>query len=151
MNRKVAFITMLLLYLSAGICACVCIYLPDWQTASATQKPVQASISAPVKPEETEEVIPALPEIPVVPEETLSVEIPEPAPAKEPQYTYTAIHKSQRLFIRDNASIEATIIGYLKPGASGEVISIGETWVLLKHEDLEGYVFKEYLDLQEIP
>ena len=47
--------------------------------------------------------------------------------------------------------MEADIIGSLKPGDSGDVIDIGEDWVLLKHGRIEGYVFKKYLLLTEQP
>lgn len=165
MNRKIAFIIMLLLCLSTGIASCGIVYMLTAQPATplSSAVPIQATLSAPAvteqAPEATEEeiVLPTLPavsEIATVPETTAS-EMTEPSEEAfeepEPQYHYTASHSSQRLFIRDDASIQAKIIGYLMPGESGEVISIGESWVLLKHGNIEGYVFKEYLEIKEIP
>lgn len=67
----------------------------------------------------------------------------------EPEYTYTASHSTGRLFIRDGASMDNKIISFMKPGTTGDVISIGDEWVLLKYNDIEGYVYKGYLTLTE--
>ena len=106
--------------------------------------------------EETEETMESMEVVESVEsEETTETETKsaptETADAPQKQYTYTAIHKSKRLFIRKDASMEADIIGSLKPGDSGDVIDIGEDWVLLKHGRIEGYVFKKYLLLTEQP
>lgn len=67
----------------------------------------------------------------------------------EPEYTYTASHSTGRLFIRDGASLDNKIISFMRPGTTGDVISIGDEWVLLKYNDIEGYVYKGYLSLTE--
>ena len=166
MNRKIAFIITLVLYLSVGVAGfLVFSNSPDMKpiaVASTAVVPENATLSAPVRNEqETESAeteLPSLPELPPVPSaETESAETeseqestePESEVLPEPEYTYTASHSSQRLFIRDGASMRAKIIGFLRPGESGDVISIGESWVLVKHGDIEGYVFKEYLTLTE--
>lgn len=69
---------------------------------------------------------------------------------KEPAYAYTASHHTGRLFIRDGPSLENEIIGFLYPEASGTVISIHGEWVLLQHQESEGYVFGGYLTLTPI-
>jgi uncharacterized protein YgiM (DUF1202 family) len=162
MNRKIAFIITLVLYLSVGAAGFfVFSNSPDMKpiaVASTAVVPENATLSAPVRNEQeaesTETELPSLPELPPAPSaETESAETestePESEVLPEPEYTYTASHSSQRLFIRDGASMRAKIIGFLRPGESGDVISIGESWVLVKHGDIEGYVFKEYLTLTE--
>lgn len=67
--------------------------------------------------------------------------------AAEPDYTYTASHSTGRLFIRNGPSLDYEIISFMRPGTTGDVISIGDEWVLLKYGDIEGYVFKSYLTL----
>lgn len=166
MKRKIAFIITLAFYLSVGVIGGLIFYnstgMEAVSVASTASVPENATLSAPVREAEetegSEEVLPELPELPLSPSaettetegETESPE-PESEALPEPEYTYTASHSSQRLFIRDGASMRAKIIGFLKPGESGDVVSIGESWVLLKHGDIEGYVFKEYLTLTERP
>lgn len=161
MNRKIAFIITLVLYLSVGAAGFLIFSnSPDMKpiaVASTAVVPENATLSAPVRNEqETESAeteLPSLPELPSAPSmETESAQESTEAESEvlpEPEYTYTASHSSQRLFIRDGASMRAKIIGFLRPGESGDVISIGESWVLVKHGDIEGYVFKEYLTLTE--
>ena len=67
----------------------------------------------------------------------------------EPKYTYTTSHSSGRLFIRDGASMDNKIISFMRPGTTGDVISISDEWVFLKYNDIEGYVYKGYLNLTE--
>lgn len=153
MNRKTALTITLALCLSTGIFSCIAVYSPNAQPAISNSEtlPKQAALAPPKgEQEETEAikeaVLPALPALPdITPAETDSASKPEP------RYRYTASHSSQRLFIRDGASMRANIIGSLQPGESGEVITLGEAWVYLKYKDIEGYVFREYLNLEEIP
>ncbi len=162
MNRKKAFTTMALLCLITGIIAGLFVWVPGIQsivpTASLRNK--GATLSAPMaSAKESEAAVlptpfPASPEVTSTPEPTSVPETATPSEApeiqQEPQYTYTAIQKSKKLFIRDDDSLSANIIGYLMPGDSGDVISIGPTWVLLKHGEIEGYSYKEYLQLDEV-
>ena len=178
MSRKNAYILLLLLFLAVGGASCFVFFLePELLsvTAFATSSPETATLTAPVRgraesEERMEAALPTLPELPTVSsgetEESLEMvetmetaELEETAEAKsvpeetvdasQPQYTYTAIQSSQRLFIRTGPSLEADIISFLKPGDTGEVIEIGEEWVLLRHGDVEGYSFKKYLSLEE--
>lgn len=178
MSRKNAYILLLLLFLAVGGASCFVFFLePELLsvTAFATSSPETATLTAPVRDraeseERMEAALPTLPELPTVSsgetEESLEMvetmetaELEETAEAKsvpeetvdasQPQYTYTAIQNSKRLFIRTGPSLEADIISFLKPGDTGEVIEIGEEWVLLRHGDVEGYSFKKYLSLEE--
>lgn len=178
MSRKNAYILLLLLFLAVGGASCFVFFLePELLsvTAFATSSPETATLTAPVRgraesEERMEATLPTLPELPTVSsgetEESLEMvetmetaELEETAEAKsvpeetvdasQPQYTYTAIQSSKRLFIRTGPSLEADIISFLKPGDTGEVIEIGEEWVLLRHGDVEGYSFKKYLSLEE--
>lgn len=69
---------------------------------------------------------------------------------KTPAYTYTAVHSTGRLFIRNGPSLEHQIISFMLPGTTGVVLSVGEEWVLLEYGEVEGYVFKGYLELTEV-
>ena len=69
--------------------------------------------------------------------------------SSQPEYTYTASHSTGRLFVRDGASLDNKIISFMKPGTTGDVISISDEWVFLKYNDIEGYVYKGYLNLTE--
>ncbi len=178
MRRKNAYILLLILFLMVGGTGCFIYYKePDLLPVSTpvSSSPGSATLSAPIRgsSESEESVEFSLPTLPALAAESLeetvetaestetvesveSEETPETesAPtetvdAPQKQYTYTAIQKSKRLFIRNGASLEADIIGFLRPGDSGDVIDIGEEWVLLKHGDIEGYSFKEYLKLTE--
>lgn len=178
MSRKNAYILLLLLFLAVGGASCFVFFLePELLsvTAFATSSPETATLTAPVRGRaESEEhmkaALPTLPELPTVSsgeteeslemvETTETAEMEETAEAKsvpeetvdasQPQYTYTAIQSSKRLFIRTGPSLEADIISFLKRGDTGEVIEIGEEWVLLRHGDVEGYSFKKYLSLEE--
>lgn len=178
MSRKNAYILLLLLFLAVGGASCFVFFLePELLsvTAFATSSPETATLTAPVRGRaESEEhmkaALPTLPELPTVSsgeteeslemvETTETAEMEETAEAKsvpeetvdasQPQYTYTAIQSSKRLFIRTGPSLEADIISFLKRGDTGEVIEIGDEWVLLRHGDVEGYSFKKYLSLEE--
>lgn len=141
---------MLVLCFVIGISCCILVAKPDAQPAVATAAPTkQATLSAPTgfTEEKKEAVLPALPQLP----QTDISEDPVEDPSYEPRYSYMASHSSQRLFIREEPSLRAKIIGSLQPGESGEVIRIEESWVLLRYKDIEGYVFKEYLTLTELP
>lgn len=59
--------------------------------------------------------------------------------------------EGKRLFIRKSPSTESEILGVLWTGQSGEILDIGDEWVLLKYGDIEGYVFKEFLMIEELP
>lgn len=55
-----------------------------------------------------------------------------------------------RLHIRDAASMEGNIIGYLRNGYEVEVFEVGDDWCLCKYGDIVGYVSTRYLELHEI-
>lgn len=55
-----------------------------------------------------------------------------------------------RLHIRDSASMEGNIIGYLRNGYEVEVLEVGDDWCLCKYGDIVGYVSTRYLKLHEI-
>ena len=59
--------------------------------------------------------------------------------------------EGKRLFIRKSPSTDGEVLGVLYTGQSGEVLDIGEEWVLLKYGDIEGYVFKKFLIIEELP
>lgn len=115
MNRKGFLITMLLFYITAGTAACIFCFRSApalWLSPSQTE---ETALSAPPVPAPTSEAEPAT----VLP-------APESSPmpqSPQPQYAYTASHTSQRLFIRSGPSLEAQIIGSLRPGDSGDVIT----------------------------
>lgn len=83
-----------------------------------------------------------------------SSESPETPSAQKEEVKYRGIadqDKGKRLFIRKSPSTEGEVLGVLWTGQSGEIIDIGDEWVLLKYGDIEGYVFKEFLIIEELP
>ena len=81
-------------------------------------------------------------------------ESPETPSAQKEEVKYRGIadqDKGKRLFIRKSPSTEGEVLGVLWTGQSGEIIDIGDEWVLLKYGDIEGYVFKEFLIIEELP
>lgn len=78
----------------------------------------------------------------------------ETLPTQKEEVKYRGIadqDKGKRLFIRKSPSTDGEVLGVLWTGQSGEVLDIGEEWVLLKYGDIEGYVFKEFLIIEELP
>lgn len=78
----------------------------------------------------------------------------ETSSAQKAEVKYRGIadqDKGKRLFIRKSPSTEGEVLGVLWTGQSGEIIDIGDEWVLLKYGDIEGYVFKEFLIIEELP
>lgn len=153
MDRKKALTLLLILYTALGIAGCVTYFvLPDRQPAFPATAQGNATLSGPGKPssdaEDADAGLPSLPELPTASPGVNVQETPSSETAPEPEYTYTASHSSQRLFIRAAASMDAEIIGSLQPGESGDVILIGDDWVLLRHGDIEGYVASRYLTLE---
>ena len=127
MSRKNAYILLLLLFLAVGGASCFVYFMePELLsvTVFATSSPETATLTAPVRgsaesEESIESALPTLPELPTVSsgeteesvetleivetvesEETIETEnAPEAtADAPQPQYTYTAIQRSKRLF-----------------------------------------------------
>lgn len=81
-------------------------------------------------------------------------ESPKTPSAQKAEVKYRGIadqDKGKRLFIRKSPSTEGEVLGVLWTGQSGEIIDIGDEWVLLKYGDIEGYVFKEFLIIEELP
>lgn len=154
MYRKKALILLLVLYATLGVAGCIVYFvLPDRQPAFSAAAEGNATLSGPTGDssgtKSVEADLPSLPELPSVSPESTATPTPAlPEATPEPEYTYTASHSSQRLFIRAAASMDAEIIGSLQPGESGDVILIGEDWVLLRHGETEGYVASRYLTLE---
>lgn len=78
----------------------------------------------------------------------------ETSSAQKAEVKYRGIadqDKGKRLFIRKSPSTDGEVLGVLWTGQSGEIIDIGDEWVLLKYGDIEGYVFKQFLIIEELP
>ena len=154
MHRKKALFTILTLYATAGIIACL-LYNNHLFVAMGSDHTIdQASLLPAQTQQTTEEEIPStVLETSTEPETSIEEETStEPATIiEEPDYTYTAIHSTGRLFIRNGPSLDYDIISFMRPGTTGDVISLKESdeWVLLRYNDIEGYVFKAYLELAE--
>lgn len=168
MNRRLAFIIMFVLCFTLGISACIIVYRSDdKQMQTLAEKQPLATLSAPAtvvsEPKETvsesvveaptvipntEEAPEAAEEMPEVTEEVPATDEPEPV---TPKYRFTVESIASRLCVRKAPSLDAEILGFIYTDQSGEVIEIGEEWVQLKYEDLEGYAFKEYLIIEELP
>lgn len=138
MDRKKFLITLLIFYSTAGMAAW---YLSSRPPASLLLFPdtARTALSAPPAP--------ALQ--PAAATATVSAQLCAPVETPEPEYIFTASHKSHRLFIRSGPSLEAQIIGSLQPGETGDVIMPGTEWTYLRFDGLEGYVYNGYLTLTE--
>lgn len=67
------------------------------------------------------------------------------------RYMATVVNvETSRLRIRDAASMQGKIIGFMKNGNTVEVIEVGEEWHLIRFHDIEGYSSAKYLELTEI-
>lgn len=165
MNRRLSFWIMLVLCLSLGIGACiiVCSSTNEQPMLSLIDNQSVATISVPSEAKNvTPEVIeqPVIEETPV-PEEKPEVSEPEPVvpePEEEieepipetPKYNFTVESIARRLCVRKEPSLNGEILGFVYSNQSGEVIELGEEWVQIKYDNLEGYAFREYLIIEEL-
>ena len=166
MHRKKVLFTILTLYATAGIIACLLYNNPLFVAIGSDHTIDQASLLPAQTQQTTEEEIPSTAlEASTEPETSIEEETStEPETSieeetstepetivEEPDYTYTAIHSTGRLFIRNGPSLDYDIISFMRPGTTGDVISLKESdeWVLLRYNDIEGFVFKGYLELTE--
>ncbi len=166
MNRKTFLTGLAAFYLISG---CGAGWL-TWQQSDTTaaESTVDTGLVLPTSepetsaPETEAETIPETTEAMVTEPEAsetaeTAVSEPETEPAEESTeaeteavaYTYRAIHKKYRLFIRETPDAASPSIGYLKPGETGDVISVDEDWILLEHNGLTGYVSAQFLELTE--
>ena len=144
MSRKNAFTITLLLWAVFGIGASIMVFCskPQEEIPAISEQPEEKPVAEEKEPE------PQMPEPEIV---EAAEDIPEVTTPAEPQYTYTVTDISGRLRIRKEPSTEAEILDNMYAGETGEVISIDEKWVLLKHGEIEGYSYKNYLILEEVP
>ena len=181
MKRKTAFIIMICLYLVTGAAACAILFSsglrsstpavsadPSAQTESSeatdpsaqTESSEATDSSAQTESSETansavQTESPDSADSSAGPEQVAEPsESPETPSAQKEEVKYRGIadqDKGKRLFIRKSPSTEGEVLGVLWTGQSGEIIDIGDEWVLLKYGDIEGYVFKEFLIIEELP
>lgn len=169
MKRKTAFIIMICLYLVTGAAACAILFssglrssIPAVSADSSAQTELPEATDPSAQTESSEATDPsAQAELPEAadssagPEQVAEPsESPETPSAQKEEVKYRGIadqDKGKRLFIRKSPSTESEILGVLWTGQSGEILDIGEEWVLLKYGDIEGYVFKEFLIIEELP
>lgn len=162
MNRKKTLAVLGLLYGICGIGAgIVCfgqteeepeeaVFVAGTLQGEVEQEEAESEVSELEEPE-PEEIELEEPEPEIVIETTIEVEAvietePEPV-AEQQQYMVTVIDVDRRLRIRDAASMQGKIIGYMRNGDTAEVIEVGEKWHLIRFEDVEGYVSANYLEL----
>ena len=165
MNRK-AFLTGLAVFYLASSCGAAWLSLKGYGLSS--EPPVaDAALELPSREAETPAEVPETSAVPEPETEPLAIETeapesseeettePESTEAETPEeteavpYTYRAIHQKYRLFIRETPDASANALGYLKPGETGDVISIDGDWVLLEHNGITGYVSAQFLELTE--
>lgn len=143
MKRTHFLLVMMALYCAAGIAALV--LADDGSIVTATlsspkKQKTESGVEIGMETELGTAFVEALEAVERIPEMS----------DKTPAYTYTAVHSTGRLFIRNGPSLEHQIISFMLPGTTGVVVSVGEEWVLLEYEEVEGYVFKGYLELTEV-
>ena len=164
MNRKWFLSVLLFLYATSGIAAFVLYNSHSVVPTASAPEPVYAYLAPREAAPDTEDMSEAA-ETAVIPEsasetETSFTEASESetpfteavseaseSEAPEPEYTYTAINQKGRLFVRSAPSTDAEILTFMWWGATGDVLSVGDEWVLLRYKDVEGYTFKQYLKL----
>ena len=166
MNRKTFLTGLAAFYLISG---CGAAWLTMRQTASETaESAVDTALVLPVSepetsaPETEPETIPETTEAMVTEPEAsdaaeTAVSEPETETAEESTeaeteavaYTYRAIHQKYRLFIRETPDASSKALGYLKPGETGDVISLEGDWALLEYNGITGYVSTQFLELTE--
>ena len=169
MKRKTAFIIMICLYLLTGAAACAILFssglrssIPGVSADPSAQTELPEAADPSVQTESSEATdssaqaeLPEAADSSAGPEQVAEPsESPETPPAQEEAVKYRGIadqDKGKRLFIRKSPSTEGEVLGVLWTGQSGEIIDIGDEWVLLKYGDIEGYVFKEFLIIEELP
>lgn len=80
--------------------------------------------------------------------------VDEPTAPENPQYTFTASHYMGNLHIRTGPSLNDPIIARIRPGDSGDVLSIGEEWSYVTFKQngqyITGYVYNGYITLTPI-
>ena len=159
MKRKTAFIIMICLYLVTGAAACAILFssglrssIPAVSADPSAQTELPEAADPSVQTESSEATdSSAQAEQEQIAESSDSSETPS---AQKAEVKYRGIadqDKGKRLFIRKSPSTEGEVLGVLWTGQSGEIIDIGDEWVLLKYGDIEGYVFKEFLIIEELP
>lgn len=159
MKRKTAFIIMICLYLLTGAAACAILFssglrssIPAVSADPSAQTESSETANSAVQTESPDSADPsAQAEQEQIAESSGSSETPS---AQKAEVKYRGIadqDKGKRLFIRKSPSTEGEVLGVLWTGQSGEIIDIGDEWVLLKYGDIEGYVFKEFLIIEELP
>ena len=174
MNRKITFVFILIIYIIIGACGIYCAYTvgitdPDTRKSSIESNQVSVSrIDSPEAVEDSDEDEELSSEEffdyededtstdensfdgLTTAEDLFSDTEAESEPADDMQYNFTASHGSGRLFIRDAASMDGNIIGYLYNGQGGSVIEIGDEWVQIERNGVTGYVSKEFITLTPV-
>ena len=166
MDRKKTLLSLGLLYGICGIGAGAICYgqsdYPTTEVAAVTEECEESSTWQTENEqcevtERTEEVIETTTEAET--EQTTETEqteeptVEESTVTEEPvkQYMATAVNVgTSRLMIRDAASMQGEIIGFMKNGNTVEVIEVGAEWHLIRFHDIEGYSSAKYLELTEI-
>ena len=175
MKRKTAFIIMICLYLLTGAAACAILFSSGQRSAipAVSADSEEAELTTPAADtlkgvdssatsESSEATDPsAQTELPEATDPSAGPEqVSDPSDSSETpsaqkeEVKYRGIadqDEGKRLFIRKSPSTESEILGVLWTGQSGEILDIGDEWVLLKYGDIEGYVFKEFLMIEELP
>ena len=123
--------------------------IPVTEVALATEEPEVMTTAEPVMEEpvseESEESIESETVVEEPSQEPSEAETVPEEPAKELHYTYIASHRIGRLFIRNGPSLDNDIIGFMKPGSTGDVLELGDEWSLIQYEGTQGYTFNGYL------
>lgn len=167
MNRKTFLTGLAVFYLVSG-CGAAWLSFNGYESASE-QPAADAALELPSQEAETLAEVPETSAVPEPESEPLAIETeasepseeeitePETSEAETPEeteavsYTYRAIHQKYRLFIRETPDASANALGYLKPGETGDVLSIDGDWVLVEHNGITGYVSAQFLELTEKP
>ncbi|MDO4292918.1 MAG: SH3 domain-containing protein [Eubacteriales bacterium] len=155
MNRKIVLTGVTTAYLVTGVAACLLFGKMDTAFAVSGET-TDVSLSAPaysgfLHETETGSAAESREEGEsgaVLPESAQETADTQPQQQEQDvSYSFTAVHREGRLFVRQEPSMNGKIIGSLSPGDTGEVVELGSDWALVSSGGLTGYVSTKYLEL----
>ena len=155
-KEKGLIIAAMAFFLVSGIAACFVRQYRDGQDSGPV--PVYVNQHWVLQPQTTE----APEEIPEQQPEEAPVqeaEVKQPETEQEQEtgqtqpvyYAFTVRRDISALHIRITPGMDGKILGWLKPGRTGYVLEHGEEWSLVITGTKSGYVYNEYIELEEIP
>ena len=147
-KEKGLIIVAMAFFLISGVAACVIRQYFDRQENGPV--PVYVNQHWELQPQTTE----TPEEIPEQKTEDVPAQDPETNPETNPEdpvyYAFTVRGDISALNIRISPGMDAKILGSLRPRQTGYVLEHGEEWSLVTTGKKSGYVYNDYIVLEEI-